>query len=134
MPTRPPTRCGEPGCSTLTTEGRCPKHQRVPWAGRDDKAVRYDGISSGRWRTLKRTVTNRDNGCCYACGNAQDDATGDDPAPRPFVLDHKVPVSEGGSARNLDNLGLLCPPCDQAKSRAEAERGNLRRRSRQSRL
>ncbi|MFJ1581771.1 HNH endonuclease [Streptomyces sp. NPDC088197] len=134
MPTRPPTRCGEPGCHTLTTTGRCPGHQRVPWAGRDDKAARYDGISSGEWRKLKRRVSLRDHGCCYACGADSDDVDPDDEAAKPFVLDHKVPVSEGGSPRDLDNLGLLCPSCDWIKSRAEALRANLRRRNKLPRL
>lgn len=98
----------------------------MPWAGRDDKASRY-GISSGRWRTLKGAVTRRDNGCCYRCGVEQHDAR-DDPDAIGHVLDHITPIAEGGSAADLDNLGLLCEPCDTAKSKAEAARANRRRR------
>jgi 5-methylcytosine-specific restriction protein A len=127
VPVRPPGRCNEPGCHELTTEGRCPEHRRPPWAGRDDKAARYDGISSGEWRALKARVRRRDHGCCYLCGAPE---PADEPEAQPYVLDHKVPVSEGGSARDLDNLGLLCPACDDVKSKAEALRGNARRRSR----
>jgi len=43
-----------------------------------------------------------------------------------MVLDHITPVSEGGSPRDLDNLGLLCPSCDAIKSREEAARGRER--------
>lgn len=123
MPTRPPSRCAEPGCRELTTTGRCDEHKRKPWAGRDDKSARYDGISSGEWRALKARVTRRDHGCCYSCGTEPDP---DDPDAKAFVLDHKVPVSEGGSPRDMDNLGLLCGPCDTVKSAAEAERGRQR--------
>lgn len=124
MPRTPPTRCAEPGCSEIVPRGRCEEHQRPSWNGRDDKAARYDGISSGEWRALKRRVAYRDNGCCYRCGADQDRR---EPDEQPFVLDHIVPMSEGGSARDLDNLGLLCGPCDEVKSKAEAARGNARR-------
>lgn len=123
MPTAPPTRCAEPGCYKLVTKGRCPDHQRTPWAGRPSLAERY-GISAGRLRTLKRLVTARDNGCCYRCGAEPPD----DPEAPGHVLDHITPISEGGSAEDLDNLGLLCGPCNEIKSKAEAARGNARRR------
>ena len=123
MPTRPPSRCAEPGCRELTTTGRCDQHKRRPWAGREDKAARYDGISSGEWRSLKARVARRDRGCCYACGLSPDEDP--DVADR-MVLDHITPVSEGGSPRDLDNLGLLCPSCDAIKSREEAARGRER--------
>lgn len=131
MPTRPPTRCGDPRCREFATNrGRCDEHQPTPWAGRDDKAARY-GMSSGRWRALKARVSTRDNGCCYRCGADPDDTPDED---EPFVLDHKVPISEGGSPSDLDNLGLLCGPCDTEKSAAEALRGNQRRRQRRTSL
>lgn len=129
MPISPPSRCTDPECYEFaTTKGRCDDHQRTPWAGRDDKAARY-GISSGRWATLKRKVTARDRGCCYRCGADQPDTGSDDD---PFVLDHVTPISEGGSSTDLDNLGLLCPPCDEVKSKAEALRGAQRARARRA--
>jgi 5-methylcytosine-specific restriction protein A len=118
VPTRPLPRCAEAGCYAMSTvRGRCDEHQPIPWAGREDKAARY-GISSGTWRSLKARVTRRDYGCCYMCGDGAADA---------YVLDHITPVAEGGSVTDLDNLGLACPPCDEAKSKAEAARGNARR-------
>ncbi|MEU1159002.1 HNH endonuclease signature motif containing protein [Streptomyces sp. NPDC005918] len=125
MPTAPPTRCTDPECHEYATHnGRCDNHQRTPWAGREDKAARY-GISSGRWATLKRKVIARDHGCCYRCGADQGDTPEDT-----FVLDHVIPISEGGARTDLDNLGLLCPSCDVTKSRAEALRGAERARAR----
>lgn len=133
MPTRPPTRCNDPDCTTLTTTGRCDLHKRPPWANRTPKADRYDGISSGEWRALKAATARRDHDTCYMCGAEPDP---DDPHPEAFVLDHKTPMAEGGAARNPDNLGLLCPACDAIKSAAEADRGRQRyldrRRNRQT--
>ncbi|MEU3447240.1 HNH endonuclease [Streptomyces thermolilacinus] len=133
MPTTPPSRCTDPECHQLaTTRGRCDTHQPIPWRGRDDKAARYS-ISSGRWRTLKRRVTARDNGCCYLCGTEQPDPAAydeDDPTTWPHELDHVIPISEGGSATSLDNLGLACTSCHETKSKAEAARANARRHAR----
>lgn len=126
MPTSPPSRCADPECHEWAThKGRCDAHQRIAWAGRDDKQARY-GISSGRWATLKRKVNARDHGCCYMCG-AEQPADPDEPR---HVLDHVTPISEGGSVTDLANLGLLCTSCDTIKSQAEAQRGAERARAR----
>ncbi|MFE5159654.1 HNH endonuclease [Streptomyces sp. NPDC056697] len=127
MPTGPPTRCAEPGCSTLVPRGRCEQHQRPAWAGREDKAARY-GISSGRWRTLKRLITMRDNGCCYVCGTEQPGPDDDPDGEYQHELDHITPIFEGGAAEDPENLGLICADCHAAKSKAEAARANRARR------
>ncbi|PVC73479.1 HNH endonuclease [Streptomyces sp. CS081A] len=136
MPTAPPSRCTDPECRALATRrGRCDDHQPTPWAGRDDKAGRY-GISSGRFRTLKRLVDRRDHGCCYICGIEQPDPElydEDEPTTWPHELDHVIPISEGGSVEALDNLGLACTACHAAKSKAEALRANQRRHAARSR-
>ncbi|MFE2600124.1 HNH endonuclease [Streptomyces sp. NPDC059396] len=130
MPIAPPSRCTDPECWEFATKGsRCNEHQPVAWAGRDNKAARY-GISSGQWRTLKRKITQRDNGCCYLCGAEPIDPEQydeDDPTTWPHDLDHVIPMFEGGSATSLDNLGLACQTCHEAKSKAEAARANARR-------
>ncbi|MGE9696678.1 HNH endonuclease [Streptomyces sp. CH6] len=129
MPTRPPSRCGEPQCSAFATKrGRCDEHQPIAWAGRDDKASRY-GISSGRWRTLKR-LAGRDGDYCYRCGGEQPSAEDDPDGEQRLQLDHITPVAEGGAVDDPENLGLICVPCHEAKSKAEAARGNARRRRR----
>ena len=51
----------------------------------------------------------------------------DDPVAEAFVLDHKVPIFEGGSPSDMENLGLLCPECDEVKSKAESRRANQAR-------
>lgn len=120
MPVAPPSRCGAAGCHAfVTNRGRCDEHQPQPWANRARKQDRY-GISSGTWRSLKRQVERRDNGCCYVCGREADEG-------ETFDLEHKRAISEGGSAKDMDNLGLICPEDHQIKSKAEAARANRER-------
>lgn len=119
MPTAPPTRCGAVGCYQFATgRGRCEEHQPQPWAGRPSLRERY-GLSGGALRTLKRRVAERDHGCCYICGGEGADE-----------LDHIIPVSQGGAAADLDNLGLAHAACHRAKSAAEAQAGRTKRAKR----
>ncbi|MET9604501.1 HNH endonuclease signature motif containing protein [Streptomyces sp. NPDC006512] len=84
------------------------------------------GISSGTWRSLKRRVGVRDNGCCHYCGGEPDEG-------ETLQLDHIRPVAEGGAITDLDNLGLIhAEPCHADKSKAEAARGNQRRLARRA--
>ncbi|MCX4661488.1 HNH endonuclease [Streptomyces uncialis] len=128
MPTRPPSRCTDPGCAAFATRrGRCDDHQPIPWAGRDNKAARY-GISSGRWRTLKRHTGRRDHDTCHRCGTTEAELLRADPDAEPLELDHITPIGEGGAAEDPANLGLICAPCHEIKSKQEAARANARRR------
>ncbi|WP_254646388.1 HNH endonuclease [Streptomyces sp. GbtcB6] len=79
-------------------------------------------MSSGTMRALKASVAERDNGCCYVCGGEDADE-----------LEHKIPVSQGGAPRDLDNLGLIhSEPCHREKTAREAREGALRARKRRS--
>lgn len=120
MPTAPPTRCGSVGCGEFSTiRGRCDEHQPKPWANRLRKQDRY-GISSGTWRSLKRQVARRDHSTCHMCGREANEG-------ETYDLDHKRPISQDGSPRDLDNLGLICPECHDIKSKAEAAEANRQR-------
>ncbi|UUS34603.1 HNH endonuclease [Streptomyces changanensis] len=75
-------------------------------------------MSSDTVRALKRRVARRDNGCCYVRGGEDADE-----------LEHIVPVSQGGAARDLDNLGLIhSDPCHREKTAREAVEGSRRAR------
>lgn len=126
MPSAPPSRCTDPTCRALATQrGRCDEHQPKAWSNRPTMRERY-GVSSGTWRSLKRRVDRRDNGHCYYCGGTPDEGEA-------LQLDHLVPIAEGGSVVDLDNLGLIhAEPCHAEKSKAEALRGNQRRLARRS--
>lgn len=114
------------GCAELATNrGRCDEHQPAAWANRARKQDRY-GMSSGTMRALKKRVTARDNDTCYVCGRErQEDET--------FDLEHITPISRGGSARDLDNLGLICAEDHAIKSKAEAAQANRARGTRSRR-
>jgi 5-methylcytosine-specific restriction endonuclease McrA len=54
-------------------------------------------------RVLKMAVFERDNGRCTQCGSTFD-----------LQYDHVIPVAMGG-ATTMENLQLLCSPCNQSK-------------------
>jgi 5-methylcytosine-specific restriction endonuclease McrA len=53
---------------------------------------------------IRRLVWQRDGGRCVQCGADHD-----------LQLDHIIPVSKGG-ATTVDNLQILCGPCNRRKS------------------
>jgi hypothetical protein len=54
-------------------------------------------------RDVRRAVWERDGGACVACGEAFE-----------LQFDHVIPVALGG-AGTVDNLQVLCGPCNRAK-------------------
>nr|WP_246852256.1 HNH endonuclease signature motif containing protein [Patulibacter sp. SYSU D01012] len=68
-------------------------------AAEADLAPRRDPIP----REVRQAVWHRDGGRCVACGETFD-----------LQYDHVIPVALGG-ASTVDNLELLCAPCNQAK-------------------
>lgn len=63
---------------------------------------------------LRRQVLRRDRGRCQIAGP---DCVG-----TATVVDHKVPVAEGGTDE-LHNLRAACDQCHAPKTQAEAQRG-----------
>ncbi|MBM0205051.1 HNH endonuclease [Micromonospora sp. STR1s_5] len=119
MPTAPQSRCAEPSCTTLVDRGRCGTHERPAWDGRVPFEQRY-GMSRSEWDAITQRILRRDEHTCYVCGRQE--AT---------QVDHKMPVSEGGSPRDEDNLGAICAtPCHKEKSEAERIRAAQRARAR----
>lgn len=103
----------------------------------EDRVKRATGK---HWRRqMAERVAERDGAFCAECGSADrvvwrnigygaGDQWGDNPWERhqltrvhpcsALELDHKTPLSQGGS-NNLDNLWLLCVPCHKRKTSAE---------------
>jgi hypothetical protein len=65
----------------------------------------YDGqrLPAPEWRIVRTIVLLRDDYICVYCGSEDD-----------LHVDHRIPVSKGGSNR-LDNLVTACGPCNQSK-------------------
>jgi 5-methylcytosine-specific restriction protein A len=78
-------------------------------------------MSSGSMRALKKRIAARDHNTCYMCGREADEG-------ETYDLEHKRPISLGGSTQDPDNLGLICPTCHEIKSKAEAAAANRARR------
>lgn len=82
---------------------------------------------SGRRKPLPRStrerIYRRDKNTCQACLGSRCNNT-------PLVVDHIVPVAEGGTDddHNLQLLGQS--PCHDDKTRAEIERGKARKSER----
>lgn len=83
----------------------------MPWAG-DPRT------STASWKKLRPQILKRDGGRCHICGQVE--------APRPGtaltadIVDHKVPVSQGGTD-DPDNLGSAHEiPCHRRKTASEA--------------
>ncbi len=75
--------------------------------------TRIDGVGSRAPRTaipreVRRAVWERDGGRCVACGASFD-----------LQYDHVIPLALGG-ADNVENLQILCAPCNQEKGAAIA--------------
>jgi 5-methylcytosine-specific restriction endonuclease McrA len=72
-------------------------------AERADKAVASVPFSL---EELRSYATDRVACCCPYCS--------DPLRPRTFSLDHRIPIERGGSW-DLDNLDVICDPCNRAK-------------------
>jgi 5-methylcytosine-specific restriction protein A len=104
MPRAPGSRCTEPGCGTITTEGRCERHQRKAWAN-----VSANGRAlSGRQRENLRKRAIREQPACRNCGSTAD-----------LEVDHIIEVADGGSLADRSNLQVLCHSCHLLKTAAQ---------------
>ncbi len=90
--------CGEPGCPTLVEVGYCEQHTRR-------------GLHGSRRDRLRRVVLAQQGGVCAICGRV----------PARPVLDHVVPLKDGGTDDG-ENLQVLCAnPCHRDKTVEERD-------------
>ena len=116
MPRRAPTPCRYPGCAAVLAQpGYCPTHR--PLVHRDYGRARrgFDAevgfYQSKDWRALRAAVLResplwlacKDHGRLVAAG----------------VVDHVVPLKDGGARFDRANLQPLCVSCHNRKTARE---------------
>jgi len=121
MPSRLPVRCYHHGCPALVQppERYCQAHKSDRF-GSDRQQYHADlgnFYQSARWRKTRLMVLRRDPVCqVLGCNQPSE------------VVDHIVPISEGGDKLDPDNLQGLCKPCHDHKTLAEARHRATRKR------
>lgn len=103
--------CLEPGCPTLTRQGRCLVHARGRERQRDTDAPWRAWYGTARWQALRRQVLSEEP-TCRTC-RAEDFVTA------ATEVDHIV-KHDGDPLRfwDRDNLAGLCASCHAKKTRA----------------
>ncbi len=126
MPTKPKRGCATWGCPNLAEGGGVYCLECASKLGLDADSRSYGDKSaeavandkwynSTAWRKLRRSYIERYPLCadCLKRGKIT-------PAK---VVDHIVPVLQGGDKFSEDNLQSLCQSCHERKSMAEGSRG-----------
>jgi len=112
MPLRAPSACRRPGCAGLVRDGVCSRCGPLKVATnalhdttRGDRAERgYDG----RWRRVRAMHLRSEPLCrmCQAAGRVT----------LATMVDHIVPIRDGGERLDDDGLQSLCVDCHAAKT------------------
>ena len=119
MPRSAPTPCRYPGCgAVLATPGYCDRHRvavhRDYGRARRGFDTELGFYKSAQWRVL-RAAFLREHPVCGLCA-----ARGRVVAA--VVVDHVVPVKDGGARLDVANLQALCVTCHNRKTAQETAR------------
>lgn len=128
MPTKPKRGCLTQGCPNLVEGGgvycpKCRKEKGIPTHNYGEKSEeakdRHRFYDTAAWRKLRDSYIRRYPLCaeCLRHGKII-------PAK---IVDHIVPVANGGDPFNEDNLQSLCQHCHEVKSNEEGSRGFKKR-------
>jgi 5-methylcytosine-specific restriction protein A len=119
MPRSAPTPCRYPGCmAVLSNPGYCDSHRAL--VHRDygrmrrsfDKEVGF--YQSSNWRRLRANFL-RLHPLCRSCANQGRTVAA-------VVVDHVLPIKDGGTRLDTANLQALCVSCHNRKTAAESWR------------
>ena len=108
MPRKPKKPCAYPGCPNLTDTKYCESHKALENT-EYTAGSRNTFYKSPEWKK-KRAEYLESHPFCSSCGH---------PAS---VVDHIVPILNGGEALDDDNLQALCWSCHSKKSIKEGSR------------
>lgn len=126
MPWASRTVCVQQGCAKLVAKpGYCEVHQRVVYReynqARAARNLETDkAYHTAAWRKLRLSVLNVEP-LCRMCMAA-------DKIAAACLVDHIVPVKQGGEFWERDNLQPLCNNCHELKSAAEGSKWPIAKR------
>ena len=117
MPKRPKVPCAYPGCPELVEQGYCEMHkkkrdQEYNKYGRDEFTKFF--YKSKEWLILRAQQLKLQPFCeeCLKQGKVK----------RAKIVDHIIPIKQGGAKLDLANLQSLCWSCHSRKSIEEGSR------------
>ena len=121
MPYKPKKPCRYTGCNKLTDDTYCEEHKMAA-----DKAynkferdkVSQSFYNSAAWKKL-RSIKLCLNPLCEECYK-------NGVLTKATVADHIIPIKQGGTALDINNLQSLCDSCHSSKSIKEGSRFNLK--------
>lgn len=127
MPYKPRKPCRHPGCPELTNEVFCEKHKKE--SNRIYNQYKRDELSRIFYRTPRWIETRKRKlqitPFCEECRKGGTITIGK-------IVDHIIPIKQGGEPYDLNNLQTLCWSCHSRKSIQEGSRfGNVQARQRQ---
>ena len=108
MPRKPKKPCAYPGCPNLTDTRYCDEHKSLEtdeWRS----GSRNGFYLSPEWKRKRKEFLD-EHPFCASCGRPAE------------VVDHIVPVRQGGALLDDDNLQSLCQACHSRKSVREGSR------------
>lgn len=113
MPQRPPSACRRPGCPGLVRAGVCsvcgPLVRRARFEHDERRGTSKERGYDARWRKL-RAAHMAAEPLCRMCGHLAD------------LVDHIVPILDGGAVLDDENLQSLCVACHASKTQMDLER------------
>ena len=117
MPRKPKRPCAYPGCPELVDGGYCEKHKKLVIEqynkyGRDDFTKNF--YKSPTWKIVRKRHLEQQPFCveCLKKGKTN----------KAVIVDHIVPIKDGGSRYDESNLQSLCWSCHSRKSVEEGSR------------
>ena len=117
MPYKPLKPCAYPGCPNLTNERYCPQHKKLTDAQYDarlrDREARAF-YTSKEWKHLRQNFLIENPFCEECRKNGR--------LTKATVVDHIIPIKQGGPALDENNLQALCASCHGSKSIKEGSR------------
>lgn len=117
MPTKPKHPCGYPGCPRLTDGQYCEEHQKL--VTKQYNRYQRDEFSKNFYKTPEWKLTRRRHLAahpfCEECLKAGK-------RTKATMVDHIVPIKQGGDKFAECNLQSLCWSCHSRKSAEEGSR------------